>query len=356
MKNRTRPIRTAGSPSLADIARVAEVSLPTASLAMSNHPRVSERTKLRVMDAAAKAGYVPNHLARKMVRARLNRRSETFDRIAFIAFDHTKPAAIEPPAVSILCGIEQEVASYDATVTFLRLATDSAADKIGRLLKTGGLDGCLIINYVNDETLRLLRAPNMPCVVVGWHACKQPVHQVEVNYRAAGRMAAEHLAQAGHRRVGFISGSMRHWYQPEILKGFRTAARELGLDDDAALYPPPGDVVDPLHAGLERVLAVQPAPTAIFVQESGYGPIVLSLLQRRGHRVPDDISVVGCEVDGGYCALTELTRIELPFAEVGRAATTLLHELVSKGDRPARQVLIAPRLVGGTTCRNLNQQ
>lgn len=53
-----------------EVAKAAVVSACTVSLALNNHPRVSARTALRVQQVADQLGYVPNHAARQLIRAR----------------------------------------------------------------------------------------------------------------------------------------------------------------------------------------------------------------------------------------------------------------------------------------------
>jgi LacI family transcriptional regulator len=338
-------------PNLSDIARLASVSLPTASLALSNHPRVADRTKLRVIEAASSLGYVPNQAARRLVRSKLSQRTEAFDQVGFICFDRVRPR-VDVPGMSILCGAEQELSTYGASVLFVRLSPDSGKEKIERLLRAGWVDGWIVEGLVDDELLTQLQSPRVPCVIVGAHRCKKPVHSVDADYAKAGRLAAEHLAALGHRRVAFISGSMRHHYQWELLSGFRETARELGLDGESALIQhadPVGN--EPMHVRLKRALALRPMPTAVFTAEPGFAVQAMNQMREAGFLIPDTVSVLGCEVDGGYCTEPSLARVELPLGAVGHAAASLLHELVRKGKLPAQHVSICPNIVQGTTGR-----
>lgn len=322
---------------------------------MSNHPRVANRTKLRVIEAANRLGYVPNHAARRLVRSRLTQRKEAFDQVGFICFDKVRPR-VDMPTASILCGVEQEVASYEAAVIFLRVSRESGSEKIKRLLQAGWVDGWLLEGLVQADMLALLQSPRLPCVILGGHRCRQPVHSVDVDYRAVGRLAAEHLASLGHRRVACVTGSMRHPYQWDVWNGFRTGVRELGLDDDEALFETADPRVhEPMHERLRRVLALGSRPTAIFTAEPGFAGSALEILHQASIEAPRDISLLGCELDGGYCSVPGLARVELPLGEVGRGGASLLHELVRKGAMPARQVLIVPGVVTDSSCGPLRR-
>jgi DNA-binding LacI/PurR family transcriptional regulator len=336
-------------PTLGDIARLASVSLPTASLAMSNHPRVSERTRLRVMDVATRLGYVPNHVARDMVRSRLNRRGGTFDQVGFVCVSNNGPSAlVDAPIIAVMYGAEQEASVQGATLVFLSLVDEDSRAKLEHVFKTAGMAGWLVIGSVDDSALQLIRAPYSPVVVVGRHTCKRPVHNVDLDYPLLGRMAAERFASQGHRSVVFMGGSMRHSYQWEVLEGFRKASHELGLEDNGSRLPPLGSIPgDPLRSRLKAVLALRPLPTALFMEEPGFAGMALDFMEELHDGLPEGMSMLGCELDGGAGAPETIDRFELPLAEVGRAGVSLLREMVGRGSLPPRQVLVAPRIVEG---------
>lgn len=308
------------------------------------------------MEAASTLGYVANHAARRLVRSRLTHRSESFDQVGFVCLDEVRPK-VDIPSVSILCGVEQEVSSYGAAVVFLRVSSESGQEKVMRLLKAGWVDGWLLEGLVDDKALALIPTPRVPCVILGGHKCKQPVHSVDVDYASVGRTAVEHFASLGHRRIACITGSMRHRYQWDVWNGFRATVGELGLDDQEALFGPADPKLhQPMLDRLKRVLALDTLPTAIFTTEPGFAAMAMDLMREAGIEVPRDVSLLGCEIEGGYCSVPGLARIELPLGEVGRTGATMLHELVRKGNIPKRRVLIAPQIVNESSCRSLTDQ
>jgi DNA-binding LacI/PurR family transcriptional regulator len=97
-----------------------------------------------------------------------------------------------------------------------------------------------------------------------------------------------------------------------------------------------------------RLLARDPAVTAIFCANDRIALGVLRALHETGRRVPAEVSVVGFDdmPDSGYF-LPPLTTVRQDFTEIGRRSLALLlHHLgLPDEDRPADQVIVAPRLV-----------
>jgi len=333
-----------------DIARAARVSVATASLALNNHHRVADRTKLRVLEAATRLGYVPNQAARRLARSRFARETNPFDQVGFVFFDR-HGSELDGVYLSMLRGTEHQLSSFGAAMTFVRVATEADRNKVARLVKAGWVDGWLLTGMVDDDALRLVHRPGHPCVVLGGHQCAKAVHSSDIDFVASGKLAVQHLASLGHRRIGFIGGSMLYAYQQDTLRGFRTAVREWGLDADDTLVQTlenktPSPVIDRLSA----LLALRPMPTAIVTGELTYAATVLDLLRQYELQVPGEISVLGCQLESKTSATPNIARVEQPFIEVGRAGASLLREIAGSPDSPPRRALISPVVVEGWSC------
>lgn len=342
--------RSSKSPSRADIAREARVSLATASLALNNHPRVTPRTKLRVVEAAARLGYVPNQAARRLIRSRFAPANDPFDQVGFLFMDPMRHE-LDGVYLSMLRGAERELSRLGAAMVFSRVQDDGDRAKVARLVRAGWVDAWLVIGDVDDATLDLVQADHRPCVVLGGHRCKRPVHGVDVDFLATGRVAVQHLAGLGHRRIGYLGGSMRHAYQHEMLRGFQEAVKQLGLDDDASLIQTVSSRDrEPQMERLNQLMALRPLPTAIFGAEVNYGFTIIELLRQREVQVPGEISVMGCEIDGRPRTQPGFARIETPFLEVGRAGASMLRETAMRPDGRPRQARVSPAVVEGWSC------
>ena len=154
---------------------------------------------------------------------------------------------------------------------------------------------------------------------------------------AAGRMAAQHLASLGHRRVVYLDIESKYIYQRQTLDGFRAAAGEAGMEhvehvlgaassstsanaSSAWTYSGEKDVVDWLRS-------LDPMPTALFVPAIGAAANLYRLLRAAGVEAPRDISILDYEVASPAVMGQPFTRIKMPMSEVGRHGAILLHRL-----------------------------
>jgi LacI family transcriptional regulator len=133
---RARKKKRVSRGSQRDVARAAQVSVATVSLALNNHPRVSRKTCLRVAEIASQLGYVPNQAARRLAQTRFRREPKTsFDQVGFI---YLEPAGAGPGALAGSClaamsGAEHELARLGAALLFVRLTGAKQWDKVDRL-------------------------------------------------------------------------------------------------------------------------------------------------------------------------------------------------------------------------------
>ena len=164
-------------------------------------------------------------------------------------------------------------------------------------------------------------------------------------------MATKHLLDLGHRRIAHITGgdgngSRAREAQLSTHHGggrLRTASWSKGT------YLQPGGA-----AGARQLLdATGPLPTAIFAANDLAAIGAMDVLQRAGHRVPDDVSVIGYD-DIHWAALApiDLTTINQPAWQMGQTAARLLCDRrTQRQPRRARRVLLEPTLVVRSTTR-----
>jgi DNA-binding LacI/PurR family transcriptional regulator len=333
-----------------DLARAAGVSMTTASLALNNHPRVAEQTRRRVAEAATRIGFVRNYGARRLARTRTNARSATFDQVGLIYLSDAT-VDLDGICIEMMRGAEHELSKLHASLVFVRAGERGDWEKVERLTQSGGVDGWLVIGQVTDVIANRLRDGKLPFVILGDHRCTTPVHNVNADSAAIGRMAVEHLASLGQRRIAYLGGTQKFAYQHLIRDGFRATVRELGLDDDERLFADVTVWYD--DSGPEHRRAIQwlrdttPRPTAVFTIETGGAASTHEVLRRAGVTVPADISIIGCETPGPLPRSQNLTRIEWPFAELGRHGAQLLHRLAAEPGVRSTEMKIAPTLVRG---------
>ncbi len=321
MPRRTRP-------RLTDIAAAAGVSLATASRTLSQPSIVSPATRERVRAAVARLGGAwPGASARAAGDAGIAAVVPTLDNAIFSRCLQAMQTALAEAGRHLL------VASSD-----FHPDTETA---VIRGLLARGVDGLILVGAQRPaESWALLEGAGVP-VVLTW--CGDPrFDAVVVDNHAAGRLAAEHLLDLGHTRLGVVCGNTRfNDRQRGRLDGVREALAARGLGLPEWLVSEQDFTLAGGRGGCSALLALAEPPTAIVcgIDQLAVGCLVEA--QSRGLVVPGDLSVVGIDnLEMAAHLSPALTTIHIPTARIGAAAAQRVLDRLAKRSSP--QVMELP--------------
>ena len=302
--------------SITEVARRAGVSIATASRVVSaaDYP-VSEATRARVLEAAAELDYVPNELARGLLKRHL-------PVVGVIVHDITDPyfaeivrgvedAASKSGYLVITCSSERNAEREASYVRLLRSMRTAAVIFAG-----SGLDDPLL----NEELPRHvagMRGYGAAVVHLSPHALGEPDVSIDNAGGIAGMVAA--LADLGHRRIAFLAGPTDLFVARQRLDGYRRGCREAGVEPDERLvvstsFDHAGGV-----AGVDVLLAGDAPFTAILCANDLLALGALQRLDELGLDVPGRVSVAGFD-DLPMAGRTtpSLSTVRSPLREMGR--------------------------------------
>jgi LacI family transcriptional regulator len=173
------------------------------------------------------------------------------------------------------------------------------------------------------------------------------------NYRG-GYDATKYLLELGHRRIGFITGTLDLGCSRERQSGYEVALYEYGLDIDPQLVQE-GDFSQPTgFAAAQALLGLPEQPTAIFASNDVMAFGVMEAVRDRGLRIPEDISIIGFDnIPQAVQVSPQLTTVQQPLAEMGREAARQLLELIQEPDRPYAHVELPTQLMVRASTRAL---
>ncbi len=314
-KPRSGTSRQTGAPTIADVAKMAGVSLMTVSRVINAESNVRESTRETVHAAIAKLNYAPNRAARRLAGAAQLR----------IGLLYSNPS--EAYLSAFLLGSLEQASRADIQLVVQNAELGGHEREVAQRLVNSGVDGIILPPPLCDSepVLDLLIKAKVPTVVVATGRRPDGVAAVSIDDRSAAHEMTTHLLDLGHHRIGFISGNPNLTASSERLAGYEDALRERGIALEATLIA--GGLFT-YRSGLdaaEELLGLDQPPSAIFASNDDMAAATVAVAHRRGLDVPGDLTVAG--FDDSALATTiwpELTTIHQPIADMSRAAVDLL--------------------------------
>jgi LacI family transcriptional regulator len=322
-----------------DVARVAKVHPGTVSRALNVETRalVNEETAERVLRAADELGYRPNPIARGLK----TNRSYT---IGVLIPDLTNP--LFPP---ILRGIEDRL--DDAGYTSLVVNTDNDAERERshfEAMRARQVDGFISATARLDrELLADVAAAGTPLVLVNRSLEDGSVPAVTVNDRQGIRLAVEHIAGLGHRRIGHVAGPQNISTGHRRYQGFLEAMAAAGLEVPAEHVRFSNAFIEVEGARVSAELLDGASDlTAIVAANDLLAIGCYDTLEERGLRCPEDISIVGFNDMPFVDRLRPpLSTVHIPQREIGTVAAELMLHRLADESPAARETLLEPTLI-----------
>lgn len=330
---------------LADVARLAGVSVATASKAINGRSEVAARTRARVLAAAEQLSFVPNTLAQGLQVGRTG--------TAGLLTSDLQGRFVIP----ILMGAEDAFGAGRVNVFLCDARGDNIREQYQlRALLSRKVDGLIVVGSRTDPRPSLGHDVGVPVVYVYAPSDDPDDLSLVPDNVAAGRLAVEHLISCGRRRIVHVSGDPTYAAAHDRVKGATEALDAAGLE----LV---GDVMfsewserwgrDATAVLLDRY----PEVDAVLCDSDQIARGALDTARDQGRMVPDDIAVIGFDnwepmVSGSR---PELTSIDPNLHLLGRSAAQRLFAAldgVGLGNGVHTQ---APRLVirGSTVARRL---
>lgn len=197
----------------------------------------------------------------------------------------------------------------------------------------------------NTGLIREVAAAGIPVVLVDQRLPDLELDFAGIDNEAAAWSVTHHLIAAGHRRIAHFTRPNAMPTTLQRIEGYCRALREHGV-------PVPEHWVvqcaaEQEEAALDRLLAAEERPTALFAINDVSALRLLHHLVRRDIRVPGEMAVAGIDdLPVGELAIVPLTTLHQPFEEIGAAAARLLRARMEGATPAVPQVRLLPtRLV-----------
>lgn len=337
--------RRGRGPTIRDVARIADVSIGTASKALNANGRLRQETREKVIRVAREIGYRPNDLAQSLHR----NKSMTVGIISNDSFGRFTLPIVE--------ALEEQLADRGIAI-FMCNATDDPGRERQHLDQLLGkrIDGLVVTARRADMRPPIGPVPpGLPVLYVYSQADDPHALSLIPDDEGGARLAVNHLAALGRRRIAHVTGPERFEAVQLRYRGYAAALSAVGLAEWDEYYLSGTwseawgrDAVSRLFDG-----SVEP-PDALFCGNDQIARGAAEALRERGIAVPDAVAIAGFD---NWQVMTEaarppLTSVDMNLESLGREAGRLLLEMIAGASISGVRRLPCTLVVRGSTERS----
>jgi len=320
--------RKASGITIDDVAAHAGVSAMTVSRVIHGHASVRDANRERVMRSVRELDYRPNLAASALAAAQHT----------CIALIYTNPSStyLRELLVGALRGSTRAAAQL-VIATWDELGTQARCEA-ARQLSTSVAGVILPPPLCESKAIvDQFVGAGIAVVSIASSQLNDRISCVRIDDRQASHDMVSHLIAHGHTRIGYIKGDPNQTASAHRWQGYRDALADAGIGYDPALVQPGFFTYRSGLDAAERLLSLQPPPSAIFASNDDMASAVVSVAHRRGLEVPGDLSVVGFDdTSAATMVWPELTTLHQPVAEMADTAVDILLREIRRTDSSGR--------------------
>jgi LacI family transcriptional regulator len=307
-------------PTLEDVAAAAAVSTATVSRSLNEPDKVSEHTRIRVMDAVNQLRYSPNFGARAIAANRtgiFGAVIPTMENSIFArGIEAFQKALVAKGKTMIVASsgydVEQEVAQI-------------------RTLVARGADGMLLIGTARDPDLYSFLNERQIPTVIAWAKADNNQHSyVGFDNKAASKEMVGKALVLGHRSFAFISAkTAMNDRARDRVSGAQQALAEDGIDVASMAVIETDYSIQCGRDAFVEVNQLKPRPTVVICGNDVLAVGAVKAAQGLGLHVPNDVSITGFDdIELASVVSPGLTTVHVPHRNMGRIAAETLMSLV----------------------------
>ncbi|CAB3793973.1 HTH-type transcriptional repressor CytR [Pararobbsia alpina] len=300
-----------------DVAEHASVSKATVSRYLNRSLALPPETAKRIDDAIRALNYRQNSLARRLSLGS----SETIGL--------AMPDVANPFFAEIADEVELAASKlgYGVALCITRNQLERESLYL-RWLDTRHLDGLILVtNRPDDGTLRTLIGERRNIVLIDEDVPGTEVPKVFVDNVEGGYLATRHLIEAGHRRIGHITGPKALLTVQERFDGYRRALAQADIAFDATLVRFGAYERQFGHDAAVDLLDLPSPPTAVFASSDYLAVGMLEALRDRQLEVPRDMSIVGFDdMEFANLLMPPISTLRQSARDLGRTGVEMLLE------------------------------
>ena len=334
-------------PTIHDIARELKISASTVSRALQNNPRISLKTREKILAMAETMGYRPNSLASNL----RNKKSNTIGIVVPLINRHFFS--------SVISGAE-EVAFKAGYTVVISQANDLAIKEIAIVhsMFANRVDG-LIISIAMESTtfehLKMFTRKNIPLVFFDRAVPEMETNKIVVDDFMGGFRVTQHLIDQGYKRIGHMAGPQNLTTYRERKSGYMEALSKNGLSFDESMIVTNRLTSEDGTEAIQQLMSLPHPPDAIFCGNDTTALSTMMYLRDKGFRIPEDIGIVGFSNEPFSRVVTPaISTIAQPAFLMGqKAAELILNQIEHKEKTFTTHILPTELIIRESSNRKL---
>ena len=330
---------------LQDVARLAGVSIGTASQALNNNPKVTEETRSRVLDAARALGYP--------IKEKQNHSKASPPEISVIGVlskhDIGDVTLSNPFYSHVIAGIESECRKLGIGLMISSIEVDLQNRPVEwpAMLDNQMVNGLIFLGTELQDTAQAVKQKlNVPTILIDSYAPSLHFDSILTDNYQGAEMAVRYLIELGHRHIGLL-GSKEHSVSSiaERRKAYIETMKAHGLFHEyyianSELYRPGA------YQAAITLLQEYPEITAIFACNDDTAAGAIAAVLQLGKRVPQDVSIIGFDNIALASELSPpLTTVHVHKNWMGILGVRFLLERAAHPEKPKTSTLVSTQLV-----------
>ena len=308
-----------------DIAKTLNIDSSTVSRALNDSPRVTTKTKKRILDKARELGYQPNLMASNLRKRKSNTIGVIVPRISRHYFS------------SVIAGIEEMAYEHGYNVIISQsLEQLEREQKITNALLANRVDGVLIsvsMETNNHDHLTRLKENGTQFLFFDRHREIDGINSVVIDDFQGGFDATEHLISKGCRVIAHFSGPKELKIYQNRLRGYRAVLEKYKIKYRPELVISSRLMEDDGKESAKKILSLPVKVDGVFAANDVSAIGAMKYFKKKEVMIPKDIAMVGFSNEPVSEVIEpSLTTIDQPGFEIGSKATELLLKQIKDGN------------------------
>lgn len=324
-------------PTIKDVAKKANVSVATVSRVINNTGYVNIETRKLVETAIQELGYVPNELARSLFRKTSNIIGLMVPHISTYFF------------AQLIEAVEDAVTAKGYKLMIFNSKDDLLLEKkYINVISQYNIDGLILV--ANSKNAKSFKHLNIPVLTID-HILDNDVPSITSDNIQGGALAAECLVKSNPKKVIHFRGPSDLIVVKDRSEGFYRVMDEKNIP----VYSFDLDFKTPDIEDIEMFIKKHSDVEGIFCSSDIMALYTISVLQRLGYKIPEDVEVVGFDnIELANILYPKLTSVAQPIHDIATHAITTLDALIHKKTISDMHLMLPVTIIERDTTKKTN--